>query len=288
MILAAVGVLNRFEVARECLEALAANSTDDCLMVAIDNGSDSPLHEQRWLPVGVRVKVNPENTGNWALFGEALHLRDLFDPTQRLGHLTAIAVLHSDLIVWEKGWDRRVEAAFLADERLGLLGFVGAKEIVPGGGRRIVMVNFQGIRGTHARDHGFQLPTLEPAACVDGCAMVFRPEFLRGAWDPDWPPHHFYDKELSCRALASGWRVAFLGVACDHLGGETVNREPKYHELARRWCLERGVAPHPDTPENWDRAVYLEAQRRFVRRWEQEQSFLPVNVAGDWSVRHER
>lgn len=275
--IACVGVLNQFGVARECLTHLAARTSLDCPIVAIDNGSDAPLADEPWLPDRVGVERNPENTGNWALFGQALELAG--DP---------IAVLHSDLLVWEDFWDRRVAAAFAADRRLGLLGFVGAKKILRGGGRSVVMVNFQGRLGlSHGRDHGFVLPTLESAACVDGCAMVFRREFLAAAWDPDWPPHHFYDKELSCRALASGWRVAFLGVACDHMGGETANKEPKYHALARRWCAERGVPPAPDTPDNWDRAVYIEAQRRFLARWQKEQSFLPVNVREDWSVAHD-
>lgn len=283
--IAVVGVLNRFDVALDALEALAASS-GIATLAAVDNGSDQPLAEEPRLPRRVTVFRNPENTGNWALFGQAASIARLL----KAAPAEPVAVFHSDLFVWEPGWDARVEEAFRADPALGLVGFVGARGIARGGGRHVTMLNFQARRPgcSPAEWHGNRVSGLEPAACVDGCAMVFRAAGLEEFWsqDADWPPHHFYDKELSCRVLAGGRRVAVMGIACDHMGGQTASHERKYHDLARRWCLERAVAEHPDYPGNWDLAVYRESERRFLRRWQEEQAFLPVTVSPDWSVAH--
>lgn len=281
--IAFVGVLNRFDVARDCLEALDATSSPECVIAVLDNGSDTPIEREAWMPDRAVVFREEENCGNWALFGWALRLIDARWPAP-----SAVALLHSDLMVWEPGWDLRVEVAFAARPKLGLVGFVGARGIARGGGRHITMLNYQNRhpKGSPAEWHGNRIGGLEAAAVVDGCAMCFRPDVLRAAWDPVWPPHHFYDKELSCRVLAAGHEVAVLGVACDHLGGQTATTEPKYFDLCRRWCEARGIRPEPDLPDNWDLAVYRESERRFLRRWEQEQSFLPVNVGENWEVRH--
>lgn len=281
--IAFVGVLNGFDFLREALRALDEATSPDCGIVLLDNGSDTPLEREPWLPDRAIVFRSEENLGNWALFGWAL--RALADH----GHAPdVVAVLHSDLFIWERDWDRRTLAAFRADPLLGLAGFVGARGLAGGGGRHLTMLNFQGRApwGSPAEWHGDRIAGLEPAAAVDGCAMVFRTAALRAAWDPDWPPHHFYDKELSCRILAAGLRVGAIGVACDHMGGQTACKQPQYFELCRRWCEAHGLRPEPDHPDNWDLAVYRESERRFLRRWEQEQSFLPVNVGENWEVRH--
>ena len=66
--------------------------------------------------------------------------------------------------------------AFARDAQLGLLGFVGSSEIDSAGGRGLgTMLNFQGIGlGTSAEQHGRRMTDLQPAAVLDGCALIFR------------------------------------------------------------------------------------------------------------------
>jgi GT2 family glycosyltransferase len=239
-----LGVHNGFEMLADSLGRLV-EATDEADVLLIDNGSDRPLRDERWLPAGVKVRRNEANVGPYPLFAQALAAGRRWD---------LLAVLHSDLWVHERGWDTRVREAFARDERLGLVGFVGSDEIDRSGGRgQGTMLNFSGVgNATRAEDHGRRIQDLRPAAVVDGCAMVLRRCALaeldvRSAF----PPHHFYDRLISCQLLEQGWRIGVVGVACDHLGGGTTAR-PGWSSLARDWATQHGISPHPD---GWPTAV---------------------------------
>ena len=268
------GVLNRFEVLADILGRLS-DLTIEADILLIDNGSDRPLREEKWLPQSVRVVRNDLNTGSYPLFAQGLKMSD--------GH-DILAFFHSDLLVHERGWDTRVRDAFARDERLGLLGFVGSSEIDGAGGRGLgTMLNFQGIGpASPAEVHGRRITDLRPAVVVDGCAMIFRRETLAGiGFRPGFPPHHFYDRLMSCQVLEQRWRIGVLGVACDHLGGETSCREPKWHALARQWTKSRGIS---DMGARWDYAVYCEAEQQFVEEWRDRKHFFPLKVLDDWTI----
>jgi GT2 family glycosyltransferase len=270
-ILVVVGVHNGFEMLADTLGRLV-QATEEADVLLIDNGSDRPLRDERWLPAGVRVRRNPTNVGSYPLFAQALALSRGWD---------VVAVLHSDLRVHERSWDARVRDAFAANERLGLLGFVGSDEIDAAGGRgQGTMLNFSGIgKASRAEDHGRRIDDLRPAAVVDGCAMILRRRVLSDIGvRPDFPPHHFYDRLISCQVLERGWHVGVLGVACDHLGGQTSVLQPGWSALARDWALEHGIPKHPG---GWDQAVYLEAERQFLDEWRDAKRFIPRRVQFD-------
>lgn len=279
--LAFVPVLNKFDVARDALLTLAATTGEGTRILALDNGSGDRLAAEPWLPERVLVARVDENVGNYPAFGIAL---------EAARGLDWVAVMHSDFFAWEQGWDARLDEAFRLTPGLGLVGAVGARGLVKGGGREWTMLNFQGRRGSRAEDHGVRVSGLEPAAVVDGCFMAFRaPCLAEIGIDPAFPPHHFYDRLMPCQAVRAGWLVAVLGIACDHLGGQTANHDRGYHALAERWCRARGVAEHPAAPGNWDLAVYAEAERQFLGAWD---AWLPLRAqvggggARGWAYTH--
>ena len=157
--------------------------------------------------------------------------------------------------------------------------------LVPAGGRGLgTMLNFQGRGGgSPAEVHGRRITGLCPAAVLDGCAMIFRRSALREIkFQPDFPPHHFYDRFLSCQMLERGWRLAVQGVACDHLSGQTADHEPSYDALAQRWAAARGLLA---LEGNWDLTVYREGERQFLKTWRDEKKFIPLTVGNDWKIR---
>ncbi len=273
-LLVVIGALNQFELLAHALSRLLDLSSRVDLAV-IDNGSHPPLNTERWLPRQVRVVRNPTNRGCYPLFAQGLVLGRRHD---------LIAFFHSDLLIHEGDWDVRVRQAFADDDRLGLVGFVGSNEIDPDGGRGLgTMLNFQGAgQGSPAEVHGRRVSDLRPAVVVDGCAMIFRRQALTEiGLRADFPPHHFYDRLMSCQVTERGWRVAVLGIACDHLGNRTVAHEPAWHELAQRWAETRSIA---SVDGNWDLAVYREAERRFLSEWRDQKRFIPVRAAEDWTI----
>jgi glycosyltransferase involved in cell wall biosynthesis len=276
-------VLNQIPLSRTAIGLARANLSagSNAEIIIIDNGSDTPFAPQV-LPAEQEIVIRHEDTiGVYPTFWDAL--------TVATGDI--IAYLHSDLIVAEKDWDKRVLKAFEDDSKLGMIGFIGSSEIDFAGGRGYKTTsNFQGgsyydndglghvkdWQGSPAHVHGFTNAGFTYAAVVDGCAMVFRRSVLESIPQrPDFPPHHFYDRLLSCEVRERGYKVGVLGIACDHISGQTVCNELQYHYFAKRWCEEHGV-PIPEG--NHDTALYKEAERQFLKEYRDEKPFVPSHV----------
>jgi len=256
----------------------------DTEIVVLDGNKEEGLDKE--LGKDVRV-VRIENQGVYPTF--QIGMNNTSAPI--------VAFFHSDLIIDSNGFDERIIREFETRTKLGLLGFVGSNELDASGGRGLGTVsNFQGKRyyaefttctevgcfdgvndghqhpklvwvGSPAEAHGKRTTGSVNAAVIDGCAMVVR----RKAWNEigtikDFPPHHFYDRLISCQMLEQGWDIEVLGIACDHISGQTVNKEPAYNTLAEEWSKKNltpdkwvGNPPH----YAWDETVYQEAERRF-------------------------
>jgi GT2 family glycosyltransferase len=265
-----IPVHNQLEITKTCLAHLEHSERGLYQILIFDNGSKDPIDYGTVVPE--YYERRDENIGVYPVFGEVLK-------DERLKDYEILAFLHNDLYVYDEKWASRVIEAFERDPLLGIVGFIGSNEIDSNGGRGLgTMSNFQGKVGGRAEVHGRRIAGLEPAAVVDGCAMIFRRKCLEEIYDPEFPPHHFYDRLFSLEALTRGYRLAVLGVACDHVSGQTANQEQGWHDAARRWCEHRGV-PIPDG--NADLGVYKEAERRFLA----ELAGRNVRVGADYSVR---
>lgn len=250
----------------------------------------------------LKIISKDKNVGNYPIFNQML----MFATGD------VLAFFHSDLFVHESGWDRKVKEAFEQKADLGLVGFIGSNEIDSLGGRGMgTMSNFQGHtikdwHGSAAEVHGRRVTDLQPAAVVDGCAMIFRRKALFDiGFRPDFPIHHFYDRLMCCEVLEHGYKVGVLGIACDHASGQTANTQPKYFGQAEEWFKSRGVetfqqwveknrdwfghngnSSKGQTPGNWDHCMYLEAEKQFMLEYRYSKNFVPVRVNADWTVRH--
>lgn len=270
-LLAVVLIHNAFDVARDCLQKLSENTSGQSEVLAIDNGSTNYLLIEDWRPSRVKVIRFDENFGNYPVFNYA-----------RPQNWDILAFLHSDLMIYEKDWDLRVIEE-MERHKLDLVGVVGSNEIGADGGRGLgTASNFQGRwPGTgDAKVHGKLLTGVMPAAVVDGCAMIFRRSMLEKiGYREEFPPHHFYDRLMSCQVLEAGGRIAVVGIACDHLGGRTSVLEPDYHALAERWCRANGIMTPP-----WDLGVYLSAERMFLNEYRDRKHLIPVKINNEWGV----
>jgi GT2 family glycosyltransferase len=273
-----VPVLNQHWVAAVALDFARRNAVlADTEFVLLDNGSDMAFTPNS---PGMIVDRKPKSIGVYPTFwwGKDIASGDV------------LAYLHSDLIVAEPGWDRRVLQEFEGSSRLGLLGFVGSNEIDHAGGRGLgTASNFLGgtytdgvcdWTGSPAEVHGRRLTGTMQAAVVDGCAMIFRREALEEiSQRPDFPPHHFYDRLLSCEVRERGYNVAVIGIGCDHISNQTAGTQEDYLRLAEQWCRSRGIAA--GQAKNWDLAVYQEAERQFLDEYRERKRYIPIRVTND-------
>lgn len=160
-----------------------------------------------------------------------------------------IAHFHSDLQIFEPGWDERVLREF-DDPRVGVVGFGGALQLgdddlyrTPYRLQQLRRIDYRS--NTHdAEQHGERFTGACDVATLDGFALVVRRELLRRWLHPfsqhpldynsvGWPvaryPFHNYDNALCIHAHKAGMRVRLVGIDCIHHGGATATT-PAYQE----------------------------------------------------------
>lgn len=288
-----IPVLNQFslfKVAYEKLREVTETISHEVEFIIIDNGSTEPLEEV----LGASVVRNEESIGVYPTFKQGME------------HATGdiVAFFHSDVIIHETNWNLRVIEEFMKNPRLGCIGFVGSDEIDWHGGRGGgTASNFQGLSvsekntipkeqlmnpgyvvptlkmwtGSPAHAHGRTITDLMNAAVVDGCVMILR----REAWNQigyreGFPIHHFYDRLICTQMLEANWQVAVLGIAFDHISGQTVGHEVAYDIAVKKYCDEQGI---PFDGIGWDSTIYREAEKRWLREYRDEKHFIPIKVA---------
>ncbi|HUV09938.1 MAG TPA: glycosyltransferase [Acidimicrobiia bacterium] len=255
----------------EAVTALAAtvDTSSPFELVIVDNGSPSPYKASDYpTPFPVRVIRNERNEGNfWPL-------RQVADASTD----DIVATMHNDLLIYQPGWNVRLEAAFAADPMLGLVGFAGDDEIGADGQRVSTMSNLRGTRGhASAEAIGTRITGLRPAAAVDGLFMAFRRRVLEVVTlERTMPPAHYFDFIWSAQALRAGWRVATLGIEADHVGWSTEGRlSAELDAEWRGWCADVGLDPGDDPM-----AVIRE---RGARDWRWLRGrYWPCRVGSDW------
>ncbi len=147
-----------------------------------------------------------------------------------------IAFLHSDVEIFEQGWDERVLREF-NDPQVGVVGFGGALQLGEDDIYR-TPYRLQQLRRIHymsnqsdAETHGERFTGECDVATLDGFALVVRRALLE--WCDGWPviryPFHNYDNNICLQAWQKGYRVRLVGVKCHHHGGRTTTT-PAYQE----------------------------------------------------------
>lgn len=280
-IAAVVSVLNQFEIAHQTVDFLLEGDGFDIYVV--DNGSDKIFQHPN-----PRVKVIrfDEPIGSYPVFFEVLEETDA----------DILAYFHSDFFVYDPEWSTKTLLQFESDGRLGMIGFIGSNEIDQLGGRGLgTASNFQGKAtinqktlerhggadiwvGSPAEAHGKRLTGFMNAAVVDGCSMILRRVALEQiSQRSNFPPHHFYDRLISTQLLEAGWKIGVLGIACDHISGQTVNQEQKYWNMAKQWCESHNTPP-AGIGVNWDSEVYKEAERQWLSEYRDKKHLIPIKA----------
>lgn len=293
-----VTVLGQHEMATLAIRNLVENCEDPLTnIVVVDNGGDYVFPDESPRVVVERrldQDLKPVNMGVYPVFQYAMDV---------LPSVTGdvVAFFHSDLMVVEKGFDVSILKVFRECGDLGLMGFVGSNEIDYNGGRGGgTTSNFQGgaymwhrdqgkpkpegiimegqaWTGSPAESHGKRNAGFTPAAVVDGCAMIItRKAWKRIGFRADFPPHHFYDRLISTQMLEAGFKVGVLGVACDHLGGQTVSRETRYGEMGHEWL--KAHDPKFIGGANIDQMIYEKAESMWLREYRDRKHLVPICV----------
>lgn len=291
-----VGVLNQHELSRVAIKSMRDNLArpEETEIIAIDNGSDVPFEME-----GVRVVRNDANVGNYPIFFQA----------REIAQGEFVAFLHSDVVVYQQGWDQEVIAQFDRPE-MGLIGFIGSTDLDAHGGRGLGTVsNMQGRTvqgptqswtGSQGSVHGAVSTGMTvDGSVVDGCVMIFRKSVLdQIPFREDFPIHHFYDRLFSCQVIELGFKVGIVGIAFDHFSGQVANTQQKYQDTSAAWFkIKHGIDTPQEwaqkfedwvkrgrmnpsagkVPDQWDYCAYLEAERLFLTEYRDQKRIVPLH-----------
>lgn len=166
-----------------------------------------------------------------------------------------IAILHNDLYVFQKAWDKWLAEAFIVNPKMGMAGFLGARGAGHTGGRMFTMSNM-----LEAEVHGDRATGMNRCLIFDGMSLIGRREMFEqvGGFDAKYSYHHFYDRDISLASHFGGWENYQMGVLCHHRSGVTANR-PDYQS----WIDKRmGTINYTG-----DKASYLASELYFVEKW---------------------
>jgi len=301
-----IPVLNQNELAQACItQTYSVQGNEDVEYLVIDNNSNTPFSLLEVSNIPCKIIHLEENIGVYPIFWEALKYTDA----------DVLMYIHSDVVIWEYDWAGKILHAFRNNSDLGLLGFIGSNEIDSMGGRGLgtksnmqgrtldymktmfadMPMNvadsktFQKWTGSTAEFHGGRLNDLKlyKSAVIDGCVMIFKRSLLEEIEQRnELPNHHFYDRILSCETMEHGQKVGTLGIAFDHISGQTANTQLKYFNDTSRWFKERDCDTlekvrdkyNVNLPASWDQANYLVAEKMFLDEYREEKKIIPIKI----------
>lgn len=294
--------MNQHDLATVALDTMIHNLSgeQEVEVIVLDNGSDTPFQYPERTPIHPSPTLTMKSEMGFpeseitrlchttiVRYEKSIGVYPTFWEGMKHANGDVLAFFHSDLIIYEKDWDLKVLDRFVLNQNLGLVGFIGSNEIDSSGGRGSgTCSNFQGNtvssptnswHGSPAGVHGSVTSGFVPSAVVDGCAMIFRRSCLSAIKQrPEFPPHHFYDRLLSCETMEKGYSIGTIGIECDHISGQTVNQEKKYDVMAREWAESHGF--NMAGVHNWDSVIYLEAERQWLTEYRYIKHFIPIKI----------
>ena len=156
-------------------------------------------------------------------------------------HYDILAFIHDDVIIYDPQWHEKVLKEF-EDPQVGLVGFGGA---TGHGDPRMYKKPYEYTQlgrsnflsnMRDAENHGKRYVGSRDVAVLDGFALIVRRSVLDlvGCWPMATPIGYVcYDYWVCCMVRRLGYRIRVVGVACDHLGGQTfvklcIGRDPKH------------------------------------------------------------
>jgi hypothetical protein len=280
-----VPVVDGHELTQNLIDTLQLVTVpENFRLVIVDNNSDTPYVRKNFGDSKFPIDVfhNKLNTG---YYFPLLELAKVYPKEEYIG------LIHNDMVLYTQNWNEVMEQCFKNDPKLGLIGLCGSSEIDERGGRgggtmcffrgaQVHIGNGQYLQG-QSQAAGLRITDLRPSLILDSLFMMFRASVIPSL-NIDWDITlaHFYDRIWPIRTIEAGFRVATLGIECDHLGGMTCTANERYRDDCIKWLTQRGI--DFDNPET---EMYLVAERRYLSEYREEKHFLPAVIGMDYGIR---
>jgi len=190
----------------------------------VDNGSIERVEETGFIKKH-REKINIiviRNEKNVGLFHS-------YNQMAKLSNAEYFGFFHSDIMMFEKDWDKRIEKTIKEIEqsyyqKVGIVGFAGSRGAAANGARIGFMSNLIAYEGSHpAEIHGSRITEYKPATFLDGSVLICNKNMLNksGGFDEGYKCHHIYDYDISLTSLRTNYINTVIGIKFMHRGGVT-------------------------------------------------------------------
>ncbi|MFH1190185.1 MAG: glycosyltransferase [Candidatus Omnitrophota bacterium] len=222
-----IPVWNQLGYTRLTVESILKNTTGPFELIIVDNGSKPNVGEYfDSVKNGMNIVYirNETNVGPIAAINQGL----------KAAKYPYIAVIHNDVVIFEKDWLGKIISVMDADPGIGIAGIAGRKEIFKTG-----CVNEASLKHNLQNEEDLGPAMAEDVAevaVVDGLCFVMRKELLgkvRGL-DEAYGYMHCYDLDISLQAIAAGFRNVVVKVEAMHVGNGGRTRNMKgYREIVK-------------------------------------------------------
>jgi GT2 family glycosyltransferase len=233
-----IPVFNKIDITLRCIQHIRRmNRKDSFELVIADNGSTDETRETLERDRDILYIRNRENLG----------IARACNSGASAAHHGILCFMHNDVFVWQEDWVSRLAAFITSARDAGIVGLYGAKVLRRDG-------SFRGRSIVHAKK---EAPAMRAAftkvAAVDGLLLAISRAVLErtGGFNEDFPIH-YYDKDISMRALDRGFSNYVLNLPFEHASAST----------------RKQIAGED--------AIREEARARFVGRWQEK---LPASAA---------
>lgn len=232
-----IPVLNKIEATIKCIDTIKRFNRNSLYeIIIIDNGS---IDETPAVLANKKDIVYVRKTEN-------LGISKAYNEGAKLAKYNILCFMHNDVFVYEEDWISKMSDFICKTPDAGIIGLYGAKTMRKDG-------SFRGRTIVHSKKNALAMSGFyEKVAVVDGLLMMMHRNIFDkiGGFNNEFSIH-FYDKDISMRALINKMSNYVVSIPFEHLCGTT----------------RKSV-----TGENRTRD---EAQKRFMEIWN---DFLPADV----------
>ncbi len=217
-----IAVCNMLPFTRLCLDYIRKNTTVPYELVIVDNGSTDGTREyidELSSDLDINYLRNETNLGPIIAMNQGI----------RLSKYEYICQIHNDVIIFEKGWLKKIVSIMEQDPKIGIASPAGR----------------QHIRGDSSCDEatlkhnilsaGLNEPMkneVEDIAVIDGMCFVFTKGLVEeiGGLDEVYGMMHFYDMDFSLASLKAGYRNVAVNILTFHIGNGGATRRSDFYK----------------------------------------------------------
>ncbi|KPK02762.1 MAG: hypothetical protein AMK71_01180 [Nitrospira bacterium SG8_35_4] len=278
-----IPVFNKIETTLNCIQSISEANTESVYeIIIVDNGSSDQTQEvfERDMNVipakaGIQKKgldppVKPENdalrndkhpgTITYIRNPENLGVSKALNIGAAASRHSILCFMHNDVIVHKKNWTLSIAEFINNNPNAGVVGFYGAKTIREDG-------SFRGKSIVHSKKGSPSMSKpFDAVAVVDGMLMAMKKsvfEKVRGFAD-DFIVH-FYDKDISLKAIKGKFENYVLNVPFEHMCAATrtaIKDDDRIRDEAKEKFLEIWAEALPVDVTTWQEKIRYIGKRK--------------------------